>query len=82
MRETNAVFDIRLLIKHTDHLPRQASDTDDMENSTKHTHAAAVFSPRRLYRRAQLLNTGAETRLFEPFLYVNAHFAKTGSGQT
>ena len=35
MRKTNAGFAIRLLTKHTDHLPRQASDTDDMENSTK-----------------------------------------------
>jgi hypothetical protein len=25
---------------------------------------------------------GKETRLFEPFLYKNAHFTKTGSGQT
>eukprot|EP01046_Picozoa_sp_COSAG06_P059774 COSAG06_NODE_12479_length_1375_cov_61.966079_2_plen_48_part_00 len=25
---------------------------------------------------------GKETRLFEPFIYKNAHFTKTGSGQT
>jgi|EP01046_Picozoa_sp_COSAG06_P048832 hypothetical protein len=25
---------------------------------------------------------GKETRLFEPFLYKNDHFTKTGSGQT
>ena len=26
--------------------------------------------------------TGKETRLFEPFIYENDHFTKTGSGQT
>ena len=29
-----------------------------------------------------LVWVGAETRLFEPFIYKNAHFTKTGSGQT
>ena len=27
-------------------------------------------------------DVGKETRLFEPFIYKNAHFTKTGSGQT
>ena len=26
--------------------------------------------------------TGKKTALFEPFIYKNQHFAKTGSGQT
>ena len=35
--------------------------------------------------RAQLesaADSGAETRLFAPFIYKNARFTKTGSGQT
>ena len=32
--------------------------------------------------RKVLIHHGKETRLFEPFIYKNAHFTKTGSGQT
>ena len=30
----------------------------------------------------QTFNTVRDTPLFEPFVYINDHFTKTGSGQT
>ena len=38
--------------------------------------------PAALHRGRQLPYRAAENGIFEPFIYKNDHFAKTGSGQT
>jgi hypothetical protein len=45
--------------------------------------SAGKLAPRHGHPRAdESVSLGKETRLFAPFIYINDHFTKTGSGQT
>jgi hypothetical protein len=75
VRATNAVLEPFSLHK-TVHLPRQARD-EHKETRKRGAASAGWRIPPVLWSVV-----GEENGIFEPFIYKNEHFTKTGSGQT
>jgi hypothetical protein len=72
------------LMPATEHLPRQARDKH--RKSTKRDASAGLAQAKRgdkPHRHPyEIARSGEKNGLFEPFIYINDDFAKTGSGQT